>query len=106
MLPGYITIPNISEIKKYSVFDFYDDERLYIPKKLDILIHDDENYYDGKNYYNINDLNEEKLNSLYKSKHIINYKKLKKYYGSNDIKTIHDLYKSDCDELEKYAPPP
>ena len=90
--------------KEYKpVFDFYDDERLYIPKKLDILIHDDKNYYDGKKYYNINDLDEEKLSSLYKSKHIINYKKLKKYYGSDDIKTIHDLYKADCDELEKYG---
>ena len=85
------------------VFDFYDDGKLYIPKKLDILIHDDKNYYDGKKYYNINDLDEEKLNSLYNSKHIINYKKLKKYYGSDDIKTIHDLYKADCEELEKYG---
>ena len=29
--------------------------------------------------------------------------KLKKYYGSDDIKTIHDLYKSDCEELEFLA---
>ena len=86
------------------MFDFYDDGKLYINnKKLDILIHDDKKYYDGKNYFNIDDLDTEKTSLLYNSKHIINYKRLKKDYGSDDIKTIHDLYKADCEELEKYG---
>ena len=86
------------------VFDFYDDNALYINnKKLDILIHDDKKYYDGKKYFNIDELNTEELSLLYNSKHIINYKKLKKDYGSDDIKTIHDMYKKDCEELEKYG---
>ena len=86
------------------VFDFYDDNALYINnKKLDILIHDDEKYYDGKNYFNIDELDTEETSLLYNSKHIINYKKLKKDYGSDDIKTIHDMYKKDCEELEKYG---
>ena len=91
--------------KEYKpVFDFYDDGKLYINnKKLDILIHDDKKYYDGKNYFNINDLDTEKTSLLYNSKHIISYKRLKKDYGSDDIKTIHDLYKADCEELEKYG---
>ena len=36
-------------------------------------------------------------------KHKVNYKKLKKNYGTDDIKTLHDLYKKDCEELEKYG---
>ena len=91
--------------KKYKPeFDFYDDKKLYLGnKKLDILIHDDEKYYDGKTYFYKKDLNTEQTALLYNSKHIINYKKLKKDYKSDDIKTIHDEYKKDCLELEKYG---
>lgn len=86
------------------VFDFYDDKKLYVGnKKLDILIHDKEKYYNGKDYFYKKNLSTEQTSLLYNSKHIINYKRLKKYYDSDDIKTIHDLYKSDCDELEKYG---
>ena len=86
------------------VFDFYDDKKLYVGnKKLDILIYDKEKYYDGKNYFYKKDLNTEQTSLLYTCKHIVNYKRLKGYYGSDDIKTIHDLYKSDCEELEKYG---
>ena len=84
-------------------FNIFDDKALYVPKKLDIIINDGIKYYDGKKFYYIKALSTEEINKLYKMKHKVSYKKLRRDYNTEDIKELHDLYKKDCEELEKYG---
>lgn len=82
-------------------FDFYDNNHLYNKEKLDILIKGENLYYDGKNIYKNPDT--EKIKELNKNKHIITLKKLKKNYKpETNIENLYNLYKKDCEELEKY----
>ena len=88
--------------KSYKpVFEFYDNSKLYNKEKLDLLVTDKNLYYDGKKYYE--NLDNKELSRLYKNKHIVSVNKLSKIYNSTDIKILYDLYKKDCEELEKYG---
>ena len=88
--------------KSYKpVFEFYDNSKLYNKEKLDLLLTDKNLYYDGKKYYE--NLDNKELSRLYKNKHIVSVNKLSKIYNSKDIKILYDLYKKDCEELEKYG---
>ena len=84
-------------------FNIFDDKALYVPKKMDILLNDGIKYYDGKKFYYIKDLSTEEINKLYKMKHKVSYKKLRRDYNTEDIKELHDLYKKDCEQLEEYG---
>ena len=82
-------------------FDFYDNNHLYNKIKLGILVKDKNLYYDGKNIYENPDV--EEIKKLYKNKHVITIDKLKKNYKpETNIKILYNLYKKDCEELEKY----
>lgn len=82
-------------------FDFYDKNHLYNKEKLGILVKDKNLYYDGKNIYENPDV--EEIKKLYKNKHVITIDKLKKNYKpETNIKILYNLYKKDCEELEKY----